>query len=130
MGVGGGRIDVVSRVRQFRPGGGRVYVRHALPKFEGPLTESFRCFFLCGECGWLDAGAQREPYREAPGANGTAGRTCPYCQNEAWVDLNDVATAAALRESDERHRLTPAGWARRRSLAVTGGVGVMTSTLR
>lgn len=59
----------------------------------------FPCFFLCGECGWLEEGITGDPMRRASDEE-TAPGACPACNTKAWVDLRRQSTALAYREAE------------------------------
>ncbi len=59
----------------------------------------YPCFFLCGDCGWLEDGSRGDPLRRDSDELAAPG-PCPSCQAKAWVDLGRQSTALAYREAE------------------------------
>jgi hypothetical protein len=117
---GGATLDAIARLRrEWKAMESRRldYRKFSKPTLRdlSPGKESFDCFFLCDECGYL---CETNP-------------PCPSCHATAWIDLDLWANAEALRALEEDARRHPPKWLRRRvrltALAAGSVVGLATT---
>lgn len=135
MGTAGAVLDAISRMRRAEREMARARAGHVRPprsrKGGVPDRLPFPCFFMCGECGWLEEGTTGDPMRRTSDDETQPG-ACPACDAKVWVDLRRQSTALAYREAesldsrqyDERshHRSVWIGAAT--SLVVSGGLAL------
>jgi hypothetical protein len=117
---GGATLDAIARLRrEWKAMESRRldYRKFSKPTLRdlSPGKESFDCFYLCDECGYL---CETNP-------------PCPSCHATAWIDLDLWANAEALRALEEDARRHPPKWLRRRvrltALAAGSVVGLATT---
>lgn len=110
---GGATFDAIKRIKamQNKPRLRVIMPRkfHERDEERERDRESFSCFQLCGNCGYL-GDANAEP--------------CPSCGAKGWIDLGDLDMAHALRKADSEDRMLPSDGARRLTWLTALGAGV------
>jgi hypothetical protein len=103
-GTAGAVLDAIARMRQIERQMARPRVRSHLrfPRRREDVCDRlpFPCFFLCGDCGWLEEGTTGHPLRREADDGSEPGGPCPACQAKAWVDLRHQSIALAYREAE------------------------------
>jgi hypothetical protein len=123
MGTAGAVLDAIARMRQIEREMARTRRGHVRPlrKRDGGASDRlpFPCFFLCGDCGWLEEGTTGHPLRR-DGDEVSAPGPCPACHAKAWVDLRRQSVALAYREAEAMDRTLASDRGRSRSVWIGG----------
>lgn len=85
----------------------------------------YPCYFLCGECGWLEDGPVAHPLRSVADEAHEPG-PCPSCQAKSWVDLRKQTIAQTYREAEVLDATMRNDRARRYGLWLGASFGVVT----
>lgn len=103
MSGAGAVLDAIARMRRAEREMARSRAGRPRPRRTNsagiPDRLPYPCFFLCGDCGWLEEGATAHPHRRDGDQLAEPG-PCPACQAKAWVDLRRQSTALAYREAE------------------------------